>query len=458
MSFGKFFLPMATEASLIWLKTYVSDGDSAQALYLNEKQLSFFGLAPGKKIILQIGSIKKTVALKKQTIDATENIFYLSKKLFKYFPFSFEQPLLLYFYQKNIICLGPSVGITIKKRKLKDVKKKSILVKRSLLAKKYGILFYYFNLEDVNWQQNLVRAFQLNHDGTKWLEAPVPVPQVIYDLGSYPKPETVKSFTKRGSVSSLLWLNKTRTISKYKAYLALKSSQQTKLSVPETAPLNGTTLANYLEKYDFCYLKPNFGRNGRHVYRIQKSKKGFICQAGGSKVKSYIFPEIKDVLRFIKNKQKNFIIQQGITLSRLGNRPFDMRVLMQKHSNQNWLLSAVNFRIARPEAVVTNFAQGASDKLVLPGEKLLHDALTWEELNRFCLNVILVIDKFFGPLGEIGLDVALDHKGKLWLLEVNTRPSSIAYRNADDATCEKIFGAPFKYAISLLRRNLNANF
>ena len=454
------FLPAGTAKTeknfLFAVRTF--DGDYDSALYLNEKQLNFFAQRPGNKITLQIGSKKATVRIKKQTFDTREKILYLSKDVFEHFPFSFDIPLLLSFSNKKIICLGPSIGITIKDKTLSTVKSDSALVKRALLAKKYGILFYCFALEQVNWQQNIVRAFQLNHDDTKWLEVLVPVPQVIYDMGSYPKPQTVKSFAKKGNVTSLLWVNKTRSISKYKAYLALNSSKQTKLLVPDTALLNKTTLEEYLEKYSFCYIKPDFGRNGRYVYRLQKSKKGYLCKAGGSKVKSLLFPHAKILFSFIKKHKRNFIIQQGITLSRLAIFPFDLRVLMQKNSTQDWLLSAVNFRIAQPGAIVTNFAQGANDELVVPGEKLPYPGLTWDELNRFCLNVILVIDKFFGPLGEIGLDVALDHNGKLWLLEVNTRPSSTAYRNADAATCEKIFGTPLKYAISLIRRKLDENF
>lgn len=79
-------------------------------------------------------------------------------------------------------------------------------------------------------------------------------------------------------------------------------------------------------------------------------------------------------------------MQKGIQLAKTKGRPFDIRVMVQKTNQGKWVSTGLFTKIGRPGKVATNYNQG-------------------------------------------GLDVALDSKGKPWILEVNTRPQFYPLKN-----------------------------
>ena len=115
-----------------------------------------------------------------------------------------------------------------------------------------------------------------------------------------------------------------------------------------------------------------------------------------------------------------------------------------KNINGQWHLTAVS-TVAKPQAIVTNVAQGAKEVVLTPPDKL--PWLSWEKLWEYSLKSLASLERKFGPLGEVGLDIALDMEGRLWLLEANSHPSSKGYLEAaPKEVCNQIFGLPLDYA------------
>ncbi len=441
-----------TELWLLTLKE-LPHGSSKRHLFLNNYQLKIFGLTPGQNLTLQVGVTETHVIVAKQRIHSSPTSIYISRAVFDDFPYYQGEPLKPVILSNKKFILGPSVGLAITRYSWKNINKRNAIKKRALLALKKGILFYCFRLNKVDWKNNLVKAYCLNPDNHKWVKKILPVPQVIHDKGAKPGPNTVKGFSNRGKVHNIQWINTTRTFGKWETIQALRSVSKTAEYFPETTLLTLTNLTEFLRKYKYCYIKSNYGRNGRQVFRIEKAGKYYLCKAGGSIVESRKFNELKNIYTFfLKNVGENLILQQGIRLARIANSPFDMRILMQKNVDCDWIISAVNFRIAKPGAIVTNFAAGSRDVLILPGEDLIHPDLSWNTLEHFVLQTVNAMETSFGSLGEIGLDVGLGRDGKLWLIEANSRPSSIAYRKASLETCNQIFGLPLDYASSLVKQ------
>ncbi|MNL67460.1 Endospore coat-associated protein YheD [compost metagenome] len=44
------------------------------------------------------------------------------------------------------------------------------------------------------------------------------------------------------------------------------------------------------------------------------------------------------------------------------------------------------------------------------------------EMRRLTYVCIELLERHFPGIGELGFDYAVDHRGKIWILEVNTRP------------------------------------
>lgn len=441
-----------------WLFTLevLHHSSSKKQLYLNNHQLEMFSLTPGQNLTLQVGVTESQVEVSAQTILSSPTVLYVSREVCNDFPFYQGEPLRLVILSDSKLILGSTIGFTVTRKSWKNIDKCNSIKKRALLALKKGILFYCFRLNKVDWEKNTVKAYCLDPCNYQWVKKIISVPQVIHDRSAKPGPKTVRGYTKRGKVDSIQWINSTRTFGKWETFQALRSSKKTAGYFPKTTLLSSSKLAKYLKKYKYCFVKSNYGRGGRQVFRIEKAGKYYLCKKGGSVIESWKFNKLKNVCTFLhKNLGEFLILQQGISLAEINRSPFDMRILLQKNTSCDWIISALNFRIAKPGAIVTNFAAGSRDVFIFPGEDLIHDGLSWNRLELFTLQTVKAMETFFGSIGEVGLDVGLDREGKLWLFEANSRPSSIAYRKAPSEACSQIFGLPLDYASSLVKRFYN---
>ncbi|UNC92310.1 YheC/YheD family endospore coat-associated protein [Candidatus Contubernalis alkaliaceticus] len=434
-------------------------GSKRKCIYLNSYQFSMLKIPPTGFITLQVGSVKVLVKTEKQSFDNSPEIIYLSPEVLLKFSFYQGEPLQLVFCSKINLVLGLSIGLTLSRKSWKNINENTLIKKRALVALEKGILLYCFYLKKVDWKNNLINAYSLNPNTKEWMNSKVPVPQVIFDRGSYPGPGTIYSFSHKEKVKSLLWINNTRTFRKWETFLALNSNEDTNGYMPETTLFSSAALKRFLKKYSSCFVKHNFSRNGKKVLRIQKYKQHYICQRGCAEIESWRFNKLSRLLSFIyKTLGRDIILQQGIILAKMNNSPFDMRILVQKNIYNKWVISALNYRIAQPKAVVTNFSAGATDIFSSPREELLHPGLSWDKLTVFTVNAADAMENFFGPLGEIGFDIAIDEKGILWLIEANSRPSSRAYRDAPTEDFKHIFGLPFDYATFLVNNQFISSF
>jgi hypothetical protein len=426
-------------------------------LFLNDYQQQLFNMTDGSIITLQVGVTKIIVEVATQTIHSSRTTLYFSTEAFSELLFYQGESLRVAYLSGKKLYLGPSLGITLPKNLgRKYINNNAALKKRAVLALEKGMFFYCFHLNRTDWNNNLVKAYRYNSTNNVWEKKMIPVPQVIDDRGSYPGPKTVKSYTSLGKVYPIQWINTTRTFGKWETYQALMFFEETTKYVPETSPLTLLKIEQFLQKYKYVYIKHNYGRNGTKVFRIEKTGNYYLCKKGGSVVKSWCFTMLEHLYSFIVSTLgDNVIIQQGITLATIDDSPFDMRILVQKNTYSEWDISALNFRIAAPGAIVTNFAAGARDVCLSPGEALLHARLSWESLRAFILRTVYAMETYFGNLGEIGLDVGLDKDGNLWLIEANSRPSSIAYREVTTEASNRIFGLPLEHACSLVKQLYN---
>jgi len=429
---------------------------SKKQLFLNDYQLDMLDLTPEQKLTLYVGFNLVAVEVAKQIIHSAATTLYLSESAFLDLNYYQGEPLSLVFSANNKLVLGPTLGLTVTKNTFNNINKSETIKKRAYLALEKGILLSCFRLKNIDWEDNSVDAYCLNPISYTWVKKTIPVPQVLYDRGSYPGPNTVIGYKQYGKVNKIQWVNSTRTFGKLETFEALRVIKETAEYMPETTLLTLSNLEKFLEQYKYCFIKHNYGRNGRQVFRVEMTGKHYLCKTGGRVVKSCKFKKIESLYSFLrKTLGKDVILQQGIFLTKIADSPFDMRVLVQKNNDNEWIITAVNFRIAKPGAIVTNFAAGARDAFVNPGEALLHSGLSWKLLTDFTLKVAYAMETALGSLGEIGLDVALDLEGKLWLIEANSRPSGIAYRKAPVEACSQIFGLPLDYAIYLVRDMFN---
>lgn len=426
-------------------------------LLLDRTLFNCLCLSANEEILISIGRINFKVKVNISEIKYPSTIL-LSKNIFSKVPFPFHGPLKVICEDSHRIILGPSVGIITSSKTISNIQKSKVLKKRALLAMERGILLFIFTLKDIDWINNKVKSLIYNLEADKWVTCTVPIPHVIYNRGGMPKGKRSELYLEKSNLYNIQWINIQKNMGKWETYQALQKVKSIAPHLPETSLLNKGVLKKYIAKYKQCFIKSNYGSNGTKVFRLERIEEGYISKTGGSRRKSKKFLHLDSIFSYFNSNfskpGNNLIVQQGITLGRIKNCPFDMRLLIQKDQNNNWCFTALNFRIGSPKAIVTNFSQGASDVLTFPGDKLLHSKLEWKSLRSLATKVALSLEEKFGMLGELGLDFALDNEGKLWILEINFSPSSAAYRNADEKMSNIIYGNPLDYSIFLIKNNL----
>lgn len=148
------------------------------------------------------------------------------------------------------------------------------------------------------------------------------------------------------------------------------------------------------------------------------------------------------------SNKRPYLLQKGIQLAKTNGKLFDIRVMVQKTKKGEWISTAVFAKIGSPGKIATNYNQGGSLGLFQPtltgaGFHSTSIQSTEEALKQLGVSVAKNFDRHLKGFQELGLDVAVDNKEKLWILEVNTRPQIYPLKYLKD---KKLYHRILSYA------------
>lgn len=308
----------------------------------------------------------------------------------------------------------------------------------SEVAKSKGILLFFITPEEINGHQHHIEGWFYN---SEWRKHSFPFPNVVYNRIATRKveqSEEVLQFVNALNKLSIPFFN-SRFFNKDEVFKALEQDNVVKKFLPYSALLLNQMdqIGSMLSQYETIYIKPINGRLGKGIYRIhyvKETAKYKVEQANQSLAKAKFFPSLDKVIRYLRPKLKteHYQIQQGINLIHINQKPIDFRVLVQKNGLGQWTVTSIVARTAAEDLFVSNLAKGGSISSianVLPNTSLT-SLYTTETLTAELKRVALLLSKAFeanfnAALGELGIDLALDEQGKVWLLEINGKPSKL---------------------------------
>lgn len=206
--------------------------------------------------------------------------------------------------------------------------------------------------------------------------------------------------------------------------------------VPETKPFTRSSLIKMIRRYSMVYFKPTGGTGGNGIARIVRaSPREFLVRKGMSTAK---LPSVRSVYGRLKSisRGRSYLLQKGIHLRTAGGRPFDIRVTMQK-AGHSWVPTVLFVKLGKPGKVVTNYHSGG--RLALIGPTLRRAGFSASRIGNYerqlkvlGMQTARCFNRRSSRFKELGLDVALDRGGRLWILEVNTRPGISALKSLRD--------------------------
>lgn len=208
--------------------------------------------------------------------------------------------------------------------------------------------------------------------------------------------------------------------------------------VPATVPFSKSNLASMLSSYSTVFFKPTNGSGGNKIIRIKRKDGGYQKQYKAVKT-TYSSQEklYKELKRFAG--KEDFLLQKGINLDKSNGKPFDIRVMVQKTNKGSWVSTGMFTKIGNPNKVATNYNQGGKIgyfHTTLAGAGYDDSAIKSidNNLKQLGVSVGQNFDRHYKGFKELGLDVALDTKGRPWILEVNTRPQIYPVKGLKDKT------------------------
>jgi len=325
-------------------------------------------------------------------------------------------------------------------------------------AKKLSMRAFVFCPLDIDWRSRSIYGYVYDDAAGAWQAKHFPFPDVVYD----------RLFPPRGRLANLLFAAAKRLRTqgqvqmfgrafrgKWEVYSALAKHDDVKEHLPETRPLHKLAdLDLLLRKHGYVFVKPDMGSQGAGVVSIRATTNGYRCRGRNHRNVPYAVNthSLAHVLAVAKSAsmRRRLLVQQGLELSFLQGRTFDVRAVVQKDHEGKWQLTGAAVRIGRPGSVTSNLHGGGH---AARPEALLKRAFPasyseiMETLVRLALRIPAVIDQELGRYGELGLDFGVDNNGKIWLIEANSKPGRTVFlRTGDYALRRTSIARPMQYS------------
>lgn len=344
----------------------------------------------------------------------------------------------------------------------------SFFRKLSINGQKLGLEVLVFTPDDVDRVKSRIHALKYSTTQGKWVRTWTRFPPIIYDRCRYHGVDNFRKLTRfRKKYSTLRYLSRPLA-NKWSMHQLLAENTSIEPHLPATVNYrNVKELGLFLKKHPVVFMKPKSGTGGRGIVRLQQIRGSDAYLMQGRDPNRRILPVQKVTLSQIPLKlsgwrlEEKYIIQQGIPLRLKDGRVHDFRMLVQKDGSGEWQVTGCAGRIGPERSVTSNLHGGGT---AIPMDTLLRRRFGSDNMvndikqNAYDLglNIVRHLEEKFGMLCEVGIDLAVDPKGHVWLLEVNPKPSrEVFYRIGEIDTYRKAIRRPLEYALWLNKQKIS---
>lgn len=305
-----------------------------------------------------------------------------------------------------------------------------------------GVEIFVFCPRGISWWNKKINGLGYDIEEKKWRPEIFSFPDAVYDRATFPKMEKEIGHEVRKRLRSeynIIFINSKHYFDKWETHKTLSLCSELRSFLPHTKIYNHPLiLERFLNRYKTVYIKDSAGKLGHNIFKIQKEYSGKYIAFSQKKRKIYRSKlELESLNDRIINGElegKTLIIQQGIELARLQDKPFDIRILVQKNGRGKWEVVDKSIRVAEDkDSVVTNISRGGEAKRFREVISIVFPSLVGvieKQINTMSISICRCLEKKYGRLGELGIDAALDEQGKVWLLEVNGKPAKACVHNS----------------------------
>lgn len=315
-----------------------------------------------------------------------------------------------------------------------------------------GVLVY--TPQGVDLQRKHIRGY-LYRNGV-WSKKTAAYPEINLDIGFYPPSSLRKASLVKGCKQLRFTAYGLGNKCKIQSHL-VKSPLLKPLLLPTEQVKTEQQFADFLKKYGSVMLKPINGWGGKGIIKVTMDKDRFKVEQNYVKPKSMPLSRLGPFLRGVLRNGGRHLVQKWIDIRNHDGNVFDIRALLQKNGEGIWKITGTAVREGKRGVITSNIKSGGSAYDVKAYLKKQFGDEKGEELAKSIAEVSEHIPPFLeksykSRLSELGIDLAVDTSGRLWLLEVNIKPGkSIMKLVYGKKAWEQSFRLPFQNARHMLK-------
>lgn len=358
-----------------------------------------------------------------------------------------------------------------------------------LIGGKSGITVFVFTPQSIRWGEDTVTGFVFDANERRWRTHVYAMPDVVYDRCFFTNRqqfaeyrETVRRLRNHPS----LFLGRGLK-GKWEVQRMLEQDGRFGSYLPRTEVMRSVrSAAEWLREHNAVLLKPQAGSQGRGVLLVQRSAAAPLRRAAagsvapGSTVNAQpaftvhgrdarnrrverSFADAAELLRWLRRftAQRDYLLQQYLLLRGCSGEAYDIRSLVQKDGSGRWQMTGMAVRKGQSGSLTSNLHGGGE---VEPALSYMHRqfggakaAVIAEQLKQLSEQIPEALERRHGRLAELGIDFGVDTDGRIWILEVNSKPGRAIFTYLhDNAARYKALANPIQYARHLIRATRTA--
>ncbi|MFG6119287.1 YheC/YheD family protein [Thalassobacillus sp. B23F22_16] len=328
----------------------------------------------------------------------------------------------------------------------------------AIMCRYYDMELIYIKPEDVDMDNQTVKGKM--YIKNRWVNVEKELPPII-DISAYcfkRKNRTILNYLRE---HTFLTYDRKNALNKERLQRELvKDKEFAHLVIPTAKAKTFEDVENFLKKYTTIVMKPIHGEKGKGVYILKREGEDYIL---GYQKKEEKFNRAELETRYYSIVgQKKYIIQKYISSRTINGDPFDCRIHVQKDGKGKWSIAKKYIRIGIGQKVMSNVNQGggiSETKPFLQANFGEHWKEIEEKLNVLAKTLPYKMEELKNaPTMALGLDVAIDKNGDLYLFETNGAPATGALLAQSALLSTKYYQYVRKHKLPLGAKNTTNSY
>ncbi|NOV01266.1 YheC/YheD family endospore coat-associated protein [Paenibacillus planticolens] len=340
-------------------------------------------------------------------------------------------------------------------------------------AAREGLDVVVFSPNRIDWKGQTVRGYSFETETKEWVSKLFPLPSLIYDRCFFSNKSSYDHYlhqVKKLRETPLIRFLGYGLGGKWEVGQMMQKDSTLSRYLPETNLLtSGSDLRDWFLTKNDVFLKPQGGSQGKgalHLRKINAMDGSIAFHVKGRNAHNGLverhFQHFDSCWHWLRSRigTRPYLMQEYLHLQSSEGMAYDIRSLVQKNGSGLWESTGMAVRIGKPGSITSNLHGGGTAEEVPAfltrefGENKAGELMA--TVAMLSTRIPPILESHHGRLAELGIDFGIDALGRVWILEVNSKPGrTIFARMHNEKARMKSIANPVYYAGYLLNKKLS---